>query len=351
MATAVLGAVLAFASTAAPAGAAPTATSRPPACSAPFDVLTSPASLLAECGVKVFPERPGPSGAPTYRLGGATVSYNAPPAGFDATAAAPGRLALYGIPPAPPAGAALLLWRQRMAKLHFVAAPRFLAEVTAHAASSMPDFSDHWAGYVAYGGPFRRTVSTWVEPRLRPSRCRLTALTIWAGIGGYATPQLAQDGTAENTPEIGQNQAWWELTPAGMVPVPLYATVGAQFTANVTYIGQGRFAFFMENDRTGAAWSQVEQSTNGVSLSTAEAIVERPCLANCAGDNARYANLSNFGRTEFTEATVDGAPIQALSTYAENMSDNGVAYGHNLARPGPLRAGSSGFSVTQRSCS
>ncbi len=215
----------------------------------------------------------------------------------------------------------------------------------------MPDFSEHWAGYVAYGGPFKRTVSTWVEPSLRPSRCRSTALTIWAGIGGYAAPELAQDGTAENTPEIGQNQAWWELTPAGMVPVPLYATVGAQFTANVTYIGEGRFTFFMENDHTGAAWSQVEQSTNGASLSTAEAIVERPCLARCTADNARYANLSNFGRTQFTESTVDGVPIQALSTYAENMSDTGVAYGHDMARPGPLRAGRSGFSVTQRSCS
>lgn len=307
--------------------------------------------LLAECGAKVFPELTGATGAPTYRLGGVTVTYNAPPVGFDATTAAPGRLALYGVPPPPGPGPARLLWLRRVSRLHFVAAPRFLAEIPVHAASSMPDFSDHWAGYVAYGGPFKRTVSTWVEPRLRPSRCRSTALTIWAGIGGYATAELAQDGTAENTPEIGQNQAWWELTPAGMVPVPLYATVGAQFTANVTYIGGDRFAFFMENDRTGAAWSQVEQSTNGANLSTAEAIVERPCLSNCTGDNARYANLSNFGRTEFTETSVDGVPLQALSTYAENMSDTGVAYGHDMARPGPLRAGSPGFSVTQRSCS
>lgn len=283
----------------------------------------------------------------TYDFGRATLTYAIPPASFDPLRASASQLARYGIPERP-AGPALSLWRRDMAHLHFIAAPASLHVVDAHAVSSLPDYSDHWAGYVAFGGHYLTTASTWVEPAVRPSKCRSSSLTIWAGIGGYASPALAQDGTAIGTPGISAHQAWWELTPAGMVPVPLYATAGKRFTAEVHYLGSGRFSFFMENDATGAAWSGIEKSTNGATLATAEAIVERPCLARCTQPDASYANLMDFGRVTFVSSRVNGHPLQSFTNYAEAMSASGVPYGRELAFPSPYRSGV--FSVTHNSC-
>ncbi|MGH9105541.1 MAG: G1 family glutamic endopeptidase [Acidimicrobiales bacterium] len=336
----------------APPGAAPAA------CSTPFDALRAPPALLAGCGIATYPLQRVPEllsagGGRTYSydVAGSAVTDLVPPTSFDPlTAPAPERLR-YGIP-GPPAGAAGRAgWQRRMAKLHFVDPPPYLVELPAHSASSTPDYSDHWAGYVAYGGPFRKASSTWEEPSLGHSRCRSTSLTIWTGIGGYASDSLAQDGTAEDTPEIAQDQAWWELTPAGMVPVPLRASPGGQFTADVTYLGNGRFAFFMENDRTGAAWAAVEKSENGVSQNTAESIVERPCLSACTTTNAVYAHLSNFHQLVFSSSTVDGTAVGLFTNYQERMSVTGAPYGKGLAYPSPLSPNSDSFSVQQRSCS
>jgi hypothetical protein len=342
------------------AGTAAGTAIRTGACRQSFDPLAAPPALLHRCGLPTYPARAQPvlalavagaSGTYSYDLAGSRLTYRLPPRNFEPLHAPRAQLSEYGVPAPPAGGPALADWRHQMAILHFVPAPAFMVQVPAHASSSVPDFSDHWAGYVAYGGPFTRAAGTWVEPVLYRSHCRTSSLTVWAGIGGYASASLAQDGTAENTPQIGQNQAWWELTPAGMVPVPLYATVGAPFTAEVRYLGQGRFSFFMENDKTGAAWSAVEKSGNRASLGTAEDIVERPCLSGCTGDNATYANLSNFRDLLFKSARVDGTALGRISNYAESMSDAGVPYGPDLAQPGPFTGSWSSFDVRQRSCS
>ena len=325
------------------------------ACSASFDVFSAPPSVLSRCGIVPYPVHMTAglsAGQENYRydVAGVDVTYNVPPPSFNPLTASAGLLAHYGIPGPPPGAVARSAWAHQMAKLHFVSPPSFLVVLPSQATGTTPDYSDHWAGYVAYGGPFRKISSTWVQPSLGPSRCHPNSLTIWAGLGGYQSASLAQDGTAENTPAIADNQAWWELTPKGMVPVPLYATVGSAFTANVTYLGGAKFAFFMENDRTGAAWSQSETSRDRADLTTAESIAERPCLAHCYGDNATYANLSNFGTVVFRSSLADGKPLGSFATYQENMDDTGAPFGHNLAGPGALSANSTAFTVKQQSC-
>lgn len=329
-------------------------------CSAQFDPLKATRALLAQCGIGVYPREVPAAGAPgshlynyniyDYDVDGVSVTYKQPLATFDPLTAPTRELATFGVPAEPARGEARQAWRREMAGLHFVPAPPFLVEVAAHAASSTPDYSDHWAGYVAYGGPFARAASTWVEPRLLPTRCRWTSLTIWSGIGGYSSGSLAQDGTAEGTPELGRDQAWWELTPAGMVPVPLYASEGASFTAQVSYLGKGRFSFFMENDRTHAAWAGIEHSSNGASLATAESIVERPCLWECTTGDARYANLSNFRKVLFQSSLIDGKPMGSVDTYQEHMSTTGIAYAGDLAYPSTFSPNKASFTVSQRSC-
>jgi Peptidase A4 family len=322
----------------------------PGICRASFDVFSVSPSLLSRCGILAYPAQTMGASSASYDVAGAEVTYDVPPPSFNPLMASNGLLAHYGIP-GPPAGAgARAAWAQQMKKLHFVSPPPFLVVLPSQATSTTPDYSDHWAGYVAYGGPFMKISSTWVQPSLGPTRCHPNSLTIWAGLGGYESAALAQDGTAENTPAIANNQAWWELTPKGMVPVPLYATVGSAFTADVTYLGGARFAFFMENDQTGAAWSQTETSSRGADLTTAESIAERPCLAHCYGDHATYANLSNFGTVVFKASLADGKPIGSFATYQENMDDSGSPFGHDLANPGALSAGSTAFTVRQQSC-
>jgi hypothetical protein len=325
------------------------------ACSASFDVFNVPPSVLNRCRIATYPAQRiaalgGGERTYSYDVAGVEVTYTVPPSSFDPLKAPDALLAHYGVPARPASAAALATWTQHMAKLHFVSPPPFLVALSSQASSTTPDYSDHWAGYVAYGGPFRKISSTWVQPSLGPSRCHPNSLTIWAGLGGYESASLAQDGTAENTPAIANNQAWWELTPKGMVPVPLYATVGSAFTADVTYLGGDKFAFFMENDRTGAAWSQAETTSGRADLTTAESIAERPCLAHCYGEHSTYANLSNFGTVVFKASLADGKPIGSFATYQENMDDTGAPFGHELADPGALSANSTAFTVKQQSC-
>lgn len=286
-----------------------------------------------------------------YRLPHAVAVYTPAPAGFDPLTASPAQLARYNIPAAPRSGPGLAQWRSAMAELHFVAAPRTLSVLPAHAASSVPDYSDHWAGYVDYGGPYQRVSTTWSEPSFARDRCRAGALTLWAGIGGYGTAYLAQDGTSVGTPGLHRNQAWWEITPAGMVPVPLYATEGSAFTADVSYLGHGRFSFFMENDATGAAWSGSESAGGDVDLSTAEVIAERPCLNQCSGTEARYAELGSFHQVKFLTSLVNGKPIGAFPNYLENMTAAASYDGRQLAQPSRLEGNAMTFTVRQASCS
>ncbi len=316
-------------------------------------VMVEPAPVCpVPTPVPVTSGAPGGGGAVyKYDLDGAEVTYRVPPASFDPLKASARELALYGIPSPPRGQAAHAAWAEQMSKLHFVKAPASLVELPVHAAASQPGYSDHWAGYVAHGSTFKQMSSTWVEPVLRPSHCHGSSLTLWAGIGGYGSGSLAQAGTAEGTPEIANNQAWWEIWPQGMVPVPLHATPRAPFTVDVTYRGHGHFAFFMENDRTGAAWSHVETTTRSADLGTAESIAERPCLANCSSPTkATYAKLGNFGSVLFEWSLANGAPIGTFSNYKENMSDTGAPFGTALAFATPFAGNSMTFSVDQRAC-
>jgi len=136
-----------------------------------------------------------------------------------------------------------------------------------------------------------------------------------------------------------------------MVPVPLYATAGADFTAEVSYRGHGRFFFFMENDRTGAVWSGEATGRAGQGFATAESVVERPCLARCTADDATYSALGNFGTVHFVSATANDRPIGDFANYQEDMSSTGVAYGDDLAKPTALARGASSFDVHQQGCS
>ena len=219
---------------------------------------------------------------------------------------------------------------------------------------SFPDDSDHWAGYVAYQGPYRQVSATWAQPAATtPSAgpCRHGALTLWAGLGGYSSGSLAQAGTSFGTPGVGNGQAWWELSPAAMMPVPLYVRPGHKVSVQVSYAGGGRFDFTIKDLTTGASWSHREGSSAPPDLSTAEVIAERPCLAHCGAPSAAYAPLARFKQVTFAAARADGRPLGDVSSYQEQMYTQALPTGSPLAAPSPFSASGTGFSVRQSGCS
>jgi Peptidase A4 family len=98
--------------------------------------------------------------------------------------------------------------------------------------------SANWSGYVNYSSyqQYNSAAAIYAEPS--PSiTCSKAAEVTWAGLGGYNSHNLAQDGTAYASAGLGNHQAWWEILPASYVGVPgFYATAGQYFEAETYYV-------------------------------------------------------------------------------------------------------------------
>jgi hypothetical protein len=285
---------------------------------------------------------------------GHDATSNVPPAGFSVATATSSELALYGIPPDPPAtsGTQRATWQELFGnpQLHFLTPPSQLHSVPTWS-PSRDNNSQNWSGFVAYNGGYSNVSGDYTEPSLGASRCATNSVSFWVGLGGFGTGvPLAQDGTAENVGGLGQNQAWFEFFPqVGMIDLNLYATPGQGFYAATTYDYSNIYTFFLMNVYTGAVEdfnAAANQSFNG---STAEWIAERPCSANCTSGNPTFTNLSNFqtmywNLTGYNSGAGNAYQTSNYQTYMEDSSYN------TLASPSSLASNGS-FSITQNSCS
>jgi hypothetical protein len=344
--TAVTVAVISIAVTFASGAVTATAvTSKPTTCSTSFDVYQVPVTQLQSCGITTYPllsveSRVDGGHQYEFQVGSSVVTYLVPPSSFDPNTASENELATYGIPARPTDASLLADWNTRFANVRYVTPPPFLATVpvTANATSNI------WSGYKATAGGYANSTVTWTEPALGSSRCSNNSVVIWAGLGGWNVSTLAQDGTAENAPGIGQNQAWSEVLPAqtSIIPTNLYATVGQGFEAYVQYdSGTGstsKFTFFMDNLYSGAT-QMFNVTANGYSGATAEAIVERPTVGGVP------TNLSNYGTMTFNSAYIDGTAMNSQSHTGIDMYDGSTL----LAAANSIGSGGA-FTDTQHSC-
>jgi hypothetical protein len=159
----------------------------------------------------------------------------------------------------------------------------------AGAASSAPQISGNWAGYVASGSHITAVTGTWKVPpagALPPG-----VSSTWVGIGGFSSSDLIQAGTQQTSSPLdqvfagGAYSAWYELLPAS----PVYltgcsgdanCTVGAGDVMNVSVKNQGGNSWLISVADATRGWSFSKTFDNYASSeSSAEWIHEAPSAA------------------------------------------------------------------------
>jgi DNA-binding beta-propeller fold protein YncE len=249
-----------------------------------------------------------------------------PPPSFDAATASPAELRLYGIPPEPAADSPEYpKWKQMIdGPMNWAPAPEALVEVppvtrretestspisgentTEPPSSATTGLDSRWSGYMDWNGggcsgicspTYTHSTGYFIEPASNNTTpgCTEVASYTWAGIGGWHTLEstLAQDGTGQQAPNLGPDEAFYEVIHPkeegqGTIAAHFKATPEYYFTADTEYVGNNKYTFYMYNwathqpyhaTATGALWGK-----------TTEFVVERP----------RKHNLYNFKSVTF----------------------------------------------------
>ena len=320
-----------------------------PSCGSSFDPYSVDASTLSACGIQSYPLLSDTTMADgshvySYDVQGDTTTYTVPPAGFDMASASPAQLAEYGVPPAPPVGtSAYGVWEASLQKMHILTPPSFLVSIPVSADGN----SANWAGWegMSSSSTTYNTVETYFKPeQLGSSRCSSNSVVFWSGLGGDGVLSLAQDGTGQNTPGLGQDQTWTEVLPTqtSIVPQNLYGTYDHFIEFYVHHGGSqnNQFSLFMQNQYTGDSVNPVVTDSH-YDGTTAEVIVERPTVGG------QFTNLSNFGTVNFDQSSINGhymddgtytvGPFYMYNGSTELAKPSGIDINHH-------------FVVTQLSC-
>jgi hypothetical protein len=327
------------------AHAAPIAT--PPAdCNSSFDPYDYTQAAVSACGYRTFPLQavtPIAGGGATYDydMDGHRVREYVPPADFDGTAATDDQLEKYGLPPRPSDLAAYPDWQKRMTKVQVGTPAPFIVESNA---TSDTVSSPKWSGYAvtASRGTFTQAETWFYQPTFYSSSCTSNSETTWAGIGGYGSGALGQDGTAHNVPGFADGQAWWEVFPDNdMVAVQLAGHSGHEFDASTRRISGG-YRFYMY-DYYSATTRTIDSSIDDYAGGSAEAIAERPKV------NGSLTNLSNFETMVFDRSEANGS---GLNNWSASGGRHGMhMYNGTTELASPSDIGSDGyFTDTQLHC-
>ncbi|RLU79720.1 hypothetical protein CTZ27_36430 [Streptomyces griseocarneus] len=175
----------------------------------------------------------------------------------------------------------------------------------------------NWGGYVAQGS-FTTITGSWTEPHVT---CNTTndLFAPWVGIDGYGSQSVEQTGVqtdcSSGSPVLS---AWYEMYPAAPVYWNDPVSEGDSFTASVTTDGSGTYNLTLTDNTKG--WTERTSQSIGGQNASAEAVIESPT-----------SSYPSFGRLDFTNVTVNGAPFDAASP--QPLTSGGYT-------PGPLRGGS-----------
>ncbi len=304
-----------------------------PACNAPFNPYAASPATLSACGIPSYPLTSkrtlvaGPTaGAITYTYGvdGRTVTAFVPPATFDAATAPPEQLAAYGIPQEPTDPASQTRWHEMVGNMHFATPPTKLVRdplVTANVSTQI------WSGIVNTStgpSPYKTSAAVWNEPTPTATACFQSSAVYWAGLGGVTTNVLAQDGTAQGDPGLGNDEAWFEALPVepSIVPIPFYATEGQPFEVGVQYQSNNTFGFYYYNFYNGQS-TYYQATDSGYDGHTADFIAERPTYP----PRALYG-LLNFGTFNMLETLTNGnaSVTYPYTGYTMYNGSNRLAY-------------------------
>lgn len=200
--------------------------------------------------------------------------------------------------------------------------------------------SENWAGYAATGtaGSLTSVSSSWAQPTVTCGATD-TFSSFWVGLDGDGTPTVEQTGTeADCADGAASYQGWYEIFPNAPVFFSNPVQPGDAMAASVVSDGDGTFTLTLTDSTQG--WTQTtQQAEPDAQLGSAEVIAEAP-------SNGTVLPLADFGTVNFTNATVDNAPIGDSANLSELTMESGS--GVALATPSALTGGSA-FSVTSDS--
>jgi len=352
-----LGVVLPFTMVVANSGVSAAHLAAGPAnCNSSFDPYHYSQAAISACGYKTFPRLAarnlaGGGSVYEYNMNGKIVKTYSPPKGFRPYSASNARLAEYGFPPRPANPVALAVWRTEMRSWKGSApAPPFLMETHMRADTK---YSPNWAGYVIQdlGGNFFTHAEGWyTEPTIYSSRCSKTVEVSWAGIGGWGTGVLAQNGTLYDSSGAANHQAWWEVVPDyAIVPISFYGHPGYVFDASTRWLGNNAYRFWFY-DYYSHTTDVFDVSSFRYDPESAEVVIERPSV------NGAYTNLSNFGTWSVAESQANGAGFDTYPPTSGNSLT--IRHGVHMSSPtdgndlaDPSNIGSGGyFTVSQHNC-
>jgi hypothetical protein len=220
--------------------------------------------------------------------------------------------------------------------------------------------SPNWSGYVQGAsdrGTFTEATDTIVVPSVDDVGAGTQYAADWVGIGGYFDHDrsLVQTGVQAVVSGAGSvsYDAWTEILPQAERPLKLKVTAGDKVTATVEEIAADQWTMTVDDLTTGKSGSRtVKYRSKGLS---AEAIHERPCIANpCSSVTSLaqlaqtddvtfdpgYASESPAGAPPANEALLSAMPGATLTTIA--MVSNA---GSVIATPSVPNGAEDGFTM------
>ena len=215
--------------------------------------------------------------------------------------------------------------------------------------------SSHWSGYVAQSVPssYIRVNGWWHVPNNgNPESPSINQRSsFWVGLDGYGLSDLVQAGTEQSIVNFGafgfihDNYAWTEVVP-NQAEQQQFSVNPDDYMHVTVWVGDstgaqtplGHTAWFSIVDQTQSQGGIYSTPLAGTSFSgsTAEWIMERPCVANCFGPASGWVfpDLAHYGPVIMTDAWVStptsGTKVTNYST-AENVRIN--MYNNNYNFP------------------
>ena len=222
--------------------------------------------------------------------------------------------------------------------------------------------SRNWAGYaealngstgaiVGAAGSVTDVKGQWTVPAVTGLSSRGSYYSsAWVGIDGYGDTTVEQIGTEQDWNNgRASYYAWFEMYPQGAWELlPKYYPVSANdsMTAEVAYIGNGKFTLSLSDTRGGKlVWSfSTTQTLRSAKEETAEWIMEAP------SSYSGVLPLADFTRIYFSNcsAVIDNNPC-AITTYHYDAITMMIGNGAAEATPSILTASASSFNVTLNS--
>ena len=194
-----------------------------------------------------------------------------------------------------------------------------LVKANGASGSQAPTVSLNWSGYAATSKKgFTYVHTSFVQPAITCPGIADQWTSDWAGLDGYNTGTVEQDGTFAHCGGSGNTtpkyEAWYEMYPANSVNV-FAVHAGDIIDASVSY-ASGNFSLTVSDLSTGKT-STTTATCASCARASAEWIIERPELCNNAGTKCFLTELADFGTSTMSgdEAQLTGGAVKSAAGF------------------------------------